>query len=156
MFNSSSYTHAELVPINHDTSQLNEQGSHMYRFAKICLPIGLLLAAGTAPAQLPNLGGGLGGLAGQALPSVASVGVGNAAGVLGYCVKQKLLGTATNATSVLGRLAGQPNVTTSPGYAAGQGGVLQNGTSNFSLSSISNSLKAQLCNQVLRRATSFL
>ena len=128
----------------------------MYQFAKICLPIGLLLAAGTAPAQLPNLGGGLSGIAGSALPSVASVGAGNAAGVLGYCVKQKLLSSTTNATSVLGRLTGKPNVTTSPGYAAGQSGVLQSGTTNFSLSSISNSLKSLLCNQVLRRATTLL
>lgn len=128
----------------------------MINLARICLSTGLLLAAGAAPAQLPNLGSGLPGVAGSALPSVASVGIGNAAGVLGYCVKQKLLASTTNASSVLGRLTGKPNVTTSPGYTAGQTGVLQTGSSNFSLGSIGNSLKTQLCNQVLSRATSFL
>lgn len=128
----------------------------MYNFAKIYLPISLLLVAGAAPAQLPNLGGGLPGVAGAALPSVASVGVSNVTGVLGYCVKQKLLGSATSATSVLGRLTGKPNVTTSPGYTEGQSGILQTGTSNFSLSSLTNSLKTRLCDQVLSRATSFL
>ena len=43
------------------------------------------------------------GLLGAILPNVASVGAGNAAGVIGYCLKNKFLG-GTNAKSVLGKL----------------------------------------------------
>ena len=63
-------------------------------------------APSTAPAErgggwgdsLGDLGGlggdlgGLGGLLGGAMPSVGSIGAGNAAGLLGYCLKNNLLG----------------------------------------------------------------
>ena len=107
---------------------------------------------------LAQSGGGLGALLGGALPNVASTSAGNAAGVLGYCVKNNLLSGA-NATSVLGTLAGRAGVAGSPGYLAGQSGLLQTGQPDaapLSLDGLRGQLKTQVCNLVLRRAKTFL
>lgn len=114
------------------------------------------LAQTAAPA--PSTAGGLAGLLGGAILNVASASAGNAAGVLGYCVKNNLLSGA-NASSVLGTLAGRSDVTASPGYRAGQSGLLQTGQAGaapLSLATMRGQLKTQVCNLVLRRATSFL
>ncbi|WBO22093.1 DUF2501 domain-containing protein [Sphingomonas abietis] len=104
-----------------------------------------------------SLGGlsGLGGGAGLLSGGVSSIGAGNAAGLLGYCVKRKLLGGG-DAASVLGRLTGQKGVTGSKGYAAGQDGqiVTQNGA--FSLDGVKDKVKGKVCNMVLDHAQSFL
>ncbi|KQN29215.1 MULTISPECIES: DUF2501 domain-containing protein [unclassified Sphingomonas] len=120
--------------------------------------------------------GGLGGLLGGGLPNVGSVGAGNAAGLLGYCLKNKLLGqggmlggltgsqTGTQATpqasgaqSILQRLTGRRDVQTSPGYAAGQAGQVQAGNGQtLSLGNLGGQVKTQLCNVVLKRAKAFL
>jgi hypothetical protein len=125
----------------------------------------LLLTVGSgAPAQLqvPNLlGGGSGGTAagggllGGLAPNVASVGAGNAAGILGYCLKNKFLG-GNGATSVLGRLTGKPGMTSSPGYAEGQRGLLQTNGSNLSLGGLKSQLTSKICDSVLQHAQSFL
>ena len=99
--------------------------------------------------------GGLSGLLGGALPSVASAGAGNAAGVLGYCVKNNVLSGA-NATSVLERLTGKPGVTAEPGYAAGQAGTVGSGRSALSLKSLKGQLRTRVCDMVLKRAGAFL
>ena len=117
-------------------------------------PLLLALSLVTAPAAAQT-GGGLGGLLGNALPSVGKVRAGNAAGVIGYCVKNNYL-TGANATSVLGKLTGQQGVATSPGYAAGQNGTLQAGGQTFSLASIKGQLRTRLCDAVLKRGTSLL
>ncbi len=113
----------------------------------------LTLAAGTAArAQLPSMGalGGMGGLA----PDVSSVGAGNAAGVIGYCVKNKYLGEGSMAGSVMSRLKGQ-GATQNPGYAAGQGGMLQmGGGSTFSMDSLKGKIKTKVCDMVLTHAQS--
>ncbi len=139
-------------------------------------PVAAQLSAQTPPAttsspSTPSPGGGLleraGGLLGGAMPSIGSIGAGNAAGLLGYCLKNKLLGAtgttgttsgaATGAAGVLGRLAGQKDVKTSPGYSAGQAGQVQapNGQT-LSLGSLRGQVKNQMCNLVLSRARSFL
>ena len=122
--------------------------------------------------------GGLGGLLGGALPNVGSVGAGNAAGLLGYCLKNNLLGQggmlggltgtprstgtqatpqATGAQSVLQRLTGRRDVQTSPGYAAGQAGQVQAGNGQtLSLGNLGGQVKTQMCNVVLKRAKAFL
>jgi hypothetical protein len=120
--------------------------------------------------------GGLGGLLGGGLPNVGSVGAGNAAGLLGYCLKNRLLGqggmlggltgsqTGTQATpqasgaqSILQRLTGRRDVQTSPGYAAGQAGQVQAGNGQtLSLGNLGGQVKTQLCNVVLKRAKAFL
>ncbi|CAN5388774.1 hypothetical protein BH10PSE13_BH10PSE13_06040 [soil metagenome] len=104
--------------------------------------------ASSAPAQL-------GGLLGGVLPNVASVGAGNAAGVLGYCLKNKLLG-AGGAASVLGKLTGKPGTTTAPGYAEGQKGLLQSGGMNVSLDSLKGQAKTKMCDMVLKHAQTLL
>ena len=122
---------------------------------------------------------GLGGLLGGALPNVGSIGAGNAAGLLGYCLKNNLLGQggalgaltggrntpragsakapATGAQSILQRLTGRQGVQTSPGYAAGQEGEVQapNGQA-FSLDDLGGQVKTRMCSIVLNRAKSFL
>ncbi|MGV3768704.1 MAG: DUF2501 domain-containing protein [Sphingobium phenoxybenzoativorans] len=114
----------------------------------------LLTTASAAPAQLSGLGQS--GLLGAILPNVASVGASNAAGVIGYCLKNKFLG-GTNAKSVLGKLAGQSGVKSSDGYANGQNGLLQmDGGSSLSLGSLKAKAKSKVCDVVLQHAQSFL
>lgn len=122
--------------------------------------LSLLSLAGTASAQtLPgnssSWSSGLNSMLGGAVPSLGKTGVGNAAGVLGYCVKNKLT-NATSAQSVLGKLTGQPGVTDSPGYTAGQSGQLQTGSGMLSLNNLKTQVKTKACDAVLKHATSFL
>ena len=139
-------------------------------------------AASAAQTGVGGIGGlgGLGSLLGGALPNVGSVGAGNAAGLLGYCLKNNLLGQggalgalaggrnapragsttkapATGAQSILQRLTGRQGVQTSPGYAAGQDGEVQapNGQA-FSLDGLGGQVKTRMCSIVLNRAKSFL
>ena len=116
--------------------------------------------------------GGLGGLLGGGLPNVGSVGAGNAAGLLGYCLKNRLLGQggmlggltggqtgtqASGAQSILQRLTGRKDVQTSPGFAAGQAGQVQAGNGQtLALGNLGGQVKTQLCNVVLKRAKAFL
>jgi uncharacterized protein DUF2501 len=110
--------------------------------------------ATVASAQMPSLPG-LGGLGG--MPNISGMGVGNAAGVLGYCTKNKLLGSSSGASSVLGALQKKPGVTSSKGFAAGQAGqILAGGSSSFSLDSVSGPMKSQACDMVLKQARHFL
>lgn len=112
------------------------------------------------PASAQNLGALMGG----ALPSIGSAGVGNAAGLLGYCVKNKLTGGAA-AQSVLGKLTGQPEIKQSPGYSQGLLGNVLGGSNAadaatqqpaFSLNSLKGQVKTRACDLVLKRAGSFL
>lgn len=126
----------------------------MIRMTRLAIPmLTLLLATAGASAQIPGMPG-LGGLGG--LPNISSIGLGNATGALSYCLKNKLL-KGNDASTVLNRLNGKPNVTTSPGYADGQSGNLKLGNgSNFSLSGIQGQAKTQACNMVLKQAKTFL
>ena len=150
-------------------------------FAK---PLALLLAASlasgataqTRPSTEPQSGGlmgSLGGLLGGGMPSVGSIGAGNAAGLLGYCLKNKLLGQggalgglmgsqraapqASSAQSILQRLTNRQGVQTSPGFAAGQAGEIQapNGQ-GLSLDDLGGQIKTRMCSLVLNRAKAFL
>ncbi len=121
--------------------------------SRLVLSALLLATAASAPAQ--SLPGGLGGLLGGALPSVAQTGAGNAAGVLGYCVKNKLV-SQTGAQSILGKLTGQKAVTDSPEYSAGQSGILQTGGGMLPIAGLKGKVKTKLCDMVLSHAKSFL
>jgi hypothetical protein len=114
-----------------------------------------LSISAAAPAQLPGLGGGGGGLLGGVLPNVGSAGIGNVTGLLGYCLKNKLLGKA-NAKSVLGTLAGREDVAGSDEYSDGQEGILHADDATFSLDSLKGKVKGKVCDMVLNRAQSFL
>lgn len=141
-------------------------------------PLLLLLSASAAPAQLqlPGLGGvgqsagglggglgsglgsGAGGLLGLLLPNVVSVAAPNAAGVLGYCVKNKFLGGvgATGAASVIGQLTGRAGARAEPGYAAGQKGVLQMDGGSLPLGDLKAQATTKVCDLVLKHAKSLL
>lgn len=119
------------------------------------VPVLALALAPVAASAQQSAGGGLGGLLGGGLPSVAGVGAGNAAGLIGYCLKNRLL-SGENASSVLGKLTGQQGVAASPGFAAGQKGMVQSGNRAFSLNSVGDTVKARLCDAVLDRGMAFL
>ena len=82
-----------------------------------CLACGI----GRADAQ-PSTPGGLkkGGA-----PDISSISAGNAAGLLGFCVKNKYL-PASSANPVVSSLTKKPGVRSSSGYAAGQKGQIVN------------------------------
>ena len=125
--------------------------------------LGLVLAAGgVAQAQMPSMGslggmgamggkGAAGGLMGGLAPDVSSVGAGNAAGVIGYCVKNKVLGEGSAAGALMGKLKGQAGAG-DPGYAAGQSGQLQMGGSTLSMDSLKGQMKTKVCDMVLSHA----
>lgn len=143
-------------------------------------PLSLIAAgslAATASAQIGSTpsSGGLAGLLGGAVPNIGSVGVGNAAGLVGYCLKNNLLGgaatapvadpapgaaptpvPATGAQAILERLTGRQSVQSSPGYAAGQAGQVEAGGRTLSLDGVRGQLKGKLCKLALNRARSFL
>lgn len=129
----------------------------------------LLLTAPVAASAQFKLPSGLGG----AVPGLGTAGAGNAAGLLGYCLKNKLLGAtgaspvtggttggttgATGAAGLLGKLTARPEVTQSPGFALGQQGqVQQPGGGVLPLGTLTGKLKTQACDLVLKRAGSFL
>jgi hypothetical protein len=116
------------------------------------LAVALLSGATASTAQL---GGGLGGLLGGAMPNIASVGAGNAAGVLSYCVKNKLV-NATSASSILGKLTGKPGVTESSGFKLGQQGTIKTDNSALSLTALKSKAKTKACDLVLNHAGSLL
>lgn len=116
-----------------------------------------------APAQSTmeragGLLGGMSGLLGGGLPNIASTGAGNAAGLLGYCIKNNVLGAnqASGAGSLLNRLTARRGVQSSNGYLAGQQGEVQTGGRSFSLSGVKDQVRGQICSLVLRRAQSLV
>lgn len=115
------------------------------------LTIIMLASATASSAQLSGLGGMLGG----ALPNVASVGAGNAAGVLSYCVKNKLV-NATSASSILGKLTGKPGVKESSGFKLGQAGTIQTDKNALSLGSLKAKAKNKVCDLVLNHASGLI
>lgn len=116
----------------------------------VTLLVGLGSAAAPIQAQmsLPSLT--------SALPNVGSMSAGNAAGVLQYCMKNKLVST-TSAGAVLDGLGKKPNLTKSADYSAGQAGkVLTGSGKSTSISSLQPAMKSQACNMVLKQAKHFL
>jgi len=106
-------------------------------------------------------GGGAAALAGGlglSMPAMGSSTLGNAAGVIQYCVKNNYL-SAASANSVKDRLLGmvtgqKPQQT---GFANGAKGLLQgkNGKS-LNMKNLSSKLKEKACDYVLKNATSLL
>jgi hypothetical protein len=90
----------------------------------------------------------------SALPGVTSISVGNAAGILNYCMKNRLVST-TSADQVLTGLPSKPDVK-SADYSAGQGGQIHgDGGKNFSIPQAPWYLQSQACDMVLQQAKSF-
>ena len=117
----------------------------------IAAALASLAASGANAQALPRLPGGIGGL-----PNISSMGIPNVAGVLGYCVKNKFLGSS-GASSVIDGRKGKPGVTSSPDYRAGNAGNIITGSgSPVSLGSLPGNLKSQACNMVLEHGTKLL
>jgi hypothetical protein len=117
---------------------------------KLIVVLGLACAATAASAQLPGLPKSVGA------PDISSIGVGNATGALGYCVKNKLV-PGGEANTVLDTLSGKPEVSSAPGYADGQAGKLNlSDGSSLSLDGVQGQAKSQVCNMVLKQAKSFM
>ena len=92
----------------------------------------------------------------KAVPNVSSISPGNAAGVLSYCVKNKVL-RGGNSTNVLNGLMKKPGITSSSGYATGQAGNIVTGQGQkYSLNQVPGQVKSQACNAVLKQAPKFL
>lgn len=133
------------------------------------LMMGILAVAALAPTQgaaqaqlmdqLKGAAGGAGGSLGGGMPSVGQAGVGNTAGVLDYCIKNKYLGSGSASSvkdALLGKVTGQSN---DSGYREGSSGTLQTGNGQgYSLGG--DGIKAQItqkvCDEVLQHAKSFL
>ena len=116
---------------------------------RLVLPFALALATAVS-AQVPGLPGAVG------LPDVTKMGMPNVAGVLGYCVKNKLL-ASSGAASVIDGLKGKPGVTSSPEYQSGSAGnIITGGGSPLAIGSLPAQLKNQACNAVLRHGSSLL
>lgn len=106
-------------------------------------------------------GGAAAGLAsslGLSMPSIGTSTMGNAAGVLEYCVKNNYL-SADAAGGVkdklLGAVTGQKPQET--GYASGVQGMLQGGDGkSLSLDSVNSQLKTKACDYVLSNAKSLI
>jgi hypothetical protein len=91
----------------------------------------------------------------SALPNVSSITVGNAAGVLQYCMKNNLVSTSS-AGAVLDGLGKTPNLTKSSDYAAGQSGRILTGQGEgTSIAGLQPYLKSQACSRVLEQAKTF-
>ena len=120
--------------------------------------VALTVTGAAAAVQMPSIPG-MGGMAGMGgLPNLSHMGAGNAAGVLGYCMKNNLLGGSSGASSLAGNLMKKPGVAGSKEFAAGQAGNILTGGhgSGFSLASASDPVKQQGCKMVMKQAHKFL
>jgi hypothetical protein len=126
-----------------------------YRIVVLPIALGCLVAAPLGAQTVPRLPGGTAAIG--ALPEISKMGLPNVAGVLGYCVRNRILG-ASGASSVIDALKGKPGVTASPDFRAGEAGniIAGSGASPVSLGALPASLKTQACDQVLRHGTSLL
>jgi hypothetical protein len=106
------------------------------------------LAASASAQTLP------GGIGKMMMPDISKIGAGNAAGVLGYCAKNKLVGG--DASSVANSLLKKPGVQGSKPYKAGLAGTLMSGGSSLPLANVGTEMKSKACGAVLKQAKHLL
>jgi hypothetical protein len=104
-----------------------------------------------------SAGGSTLGNLGFKMPAIGSSTVGNAAGVLQYCVKNNYLGgdAASVKDKLMAKITGQKPQET--GFASGAKGLLKGGdgqTLNFKI--LSSKVKTKACDYVLKNATSLI
>ncbi|WP_418117069.1 DUF2501 domain-containing protein [Variovorax sp. 350MFTsu5.1] len=107
----------------------------------------------TGGSALGNLGTSLG----FKMPAIGSSTMGNAAGVLQYCVKNNYLGgdAASVKDKLLARITGQKKQET--GFASGAKGLLQGGDGkSLNFKGLSSKVKEKACDYVLKSATSLI
>jgi len=112
--------------------------------------------AGAAAGSQGGGGSALGNL-GFKMPAIGSSTIGNAAGVLQYCIKNNYLGgdAASVKDKLLARITGQKQQET--GFANGAKGLLKGGDGkslNFKM--LSSKVKEKACDYVLKNATSLI
>lgn len=90
------------------------------------------------------------------MPAMGGNTVGNAAGVLQYCVKNNYLGgdAASIKDKLLAKVTGQPQQQTS--FANGAKGLLQGDGKSIDLKSVSGKVKTKACDYVLKNAKSLI
>ena len=101
--------------------------------------------------------GNLGSSLGFKMPAIGSSTMGNAAGVLQYCVKNNYLGgdAASVKDKLLAKITGQKKQET--GFASGAKGLLQGGDGkSLNLKGLSSKVKEKACDYVLKNATSLI
>jgi len=86
-------------------------------------------------------------------PNVQSIGAGNAAGVLQYCIKKQLV-SSVSAEVVIEELTRKRHVTHSPDFKAGESGEIL-GKHHFSIGRAPGFIQSEACDSVLRRAKQF-
>jgi hypothetical protein len=137
--------------------EMNAALRRVFAIAAIAI---VALAAPPARAQLGNLGGLTGGLAGG-LPSVTQADPANIAGVLQYCVQNNYLSGGVADTAKDAILAKVPGAQQSSDFTSGSSGLPQTGNGkDYSLSGLTGDLKSQIshkvCDLVLQHAQSLL
>lgn len=93
-----------------------------------------------------------------AMPAIGSSTMGNAAGVLQYCVKNNYLGGG-GANAIKDKLLGQINgqKQQQSGFANGAKGLLQGGDGkSLNLQGLSSKVKEKACDYVLKNASSLV
>lgn len=111
-----------------------------------------LFGVAAAGAQIPGMS--------SALPDLATMGGSNAAGVLTYCAKNKLIDSAQS-NSVYSALVNKPDVSKDDSsFTAGSAGNILTGksgsTSTFSLDKAPKKVRQQACDMVLKQSRSLL
>ena len=93
----------------------------------------------------------------SALPDVSSIGGSNAAGVLSYCAKNKLI-DQVQGNSVYSALSKKPDVAQdSPSYTSGAAGnILGSDGKTFSLDKAPKQVRQKACDMVLKQSKSLL
>ncbi|MDP9603665.1 UNVERIFIED_ORG: hypothetical protein J2W38_003456 [Variovorax paradoxus] len=107
----------------------------------------------TGGSTLGNLGSSLG----FKMPAIGTSTMGNAAGVLQYCVKNNYLGgdAASVKDKLLAKITGQKKQET--GFASGAKGLLQGGDGkSLNFKGLSSKVKEKACDYVLKNATSLI
>ena len=121
-----------------------------------------VMSMSSAQAQFMDVvKGAMGGGSTSAVPNLGSVGTGNIAGVMGYCLKNKYLGggAAGIKDKLMGKLGGERQAKSDPGYQDGLKGIL-GGKSGQKMNLSGGGLKAQItekvCDQVLKHGQSLI
>lgn len=115
-----------------------------------------LFGAAAAAAQIPGVSSAMSG----AVPDLATMGGSNAAGVLTYCAKNKLIDSAQS-NSVYSALVKKPGVSEDDsGFTSGSSGNIltsKGGTSStFSLNKAPKQVRQKACDMVLKQSRSLL
>ncbi|MCR6474985.1 DUF2501 domain-containing protein [Variovorax sp. ZS18.2.2] len=114
-------------------------------------------AGAAASSQGDNSSSSALGNLGFKMPAIGSSTVGNAAGVLQYCIKNNYLGgdAASVKDKLLAKITGQKQQET--GFASGAKGLLKGGDGkSLNMKMLSSKVKEKACDYVLKNATSLI